>query len=109
MYSFVCVSQVSKLKVLEGDSTTRVEIQVVRMVVVMVMAFLLSWLPYAAFALSVILDPSLHINPLIATVPMYLAKSSTVYNPIIYVFMNRQVRDNTYSTQGKRIPSQLHN
>ncbi|XP_038867178.1 parapinopsin a [Salvelinus namaycush] len=85
--------QVSKLKVLEGDSTTRVEIQVVRMVVVMVMAFLLSWLPYAAFALSVILDPSLHINPLIATVPMYLAKSSTVYNPIIYVFMNRQFRD----------------
>eukprot|EP00063_Salmo_salar_P015293 XP_013990128.1 PREDICTED: parapinopsin-like [Salmo salar] len=60
------------------------------MVVVMVMAFLLCWLPYAAFALSVILDPSLHINPLIATVPMYLAKSSTVYNPIIYVFMNRQ-------------------
>nr|XP_046220924.1 parapinopsin a [Oncorhynchus gorbuscha] len=85
--------QVSKLKVLEGNSTSRVEIQVVRMVVVMVMAFLLSWLPYAAFALSVILDPSLHINPLIATVPMYLAKSSTVYNPIIYVFMNRQFRD----------------
>ncbi|CAB1336047.1 unnamed protein product [Coregonus sp. 'balchen'] len=28
------------------------------------------WLPYAAFALSVILDPSLHINPLIATVPI---------------------------------------
>lgn len=62
------------------------------MVVVMVMAFLLTWLPYAAFALSVIFDPKLYIDPIIATVPMYLAKSSTVFNPIIYIFMNRQVR-----------------
>lgn len=61
------------------------------MVVVMVLAFLLTWLPYAAMALAIILDSSLYINPLIATVPVFLAKSSTVYNPIIYVFMNRQV------------------
>lgn len=75
----------------EGGSTARAETQVACMVVVMVMAFLLTWLPYAAFALSVILDPNLYIDPVIATVPMYLAKSSTVFNPIIYIFMNRQV------------------
>lgn len=76
----------------EGGSTARAEMQVACMVVVMVMAFLLTWLPYAAFALSVIFDPKLYIDPIIATVPMYLAKSSTVFNPIIYIFMNRQVR-----------------
>lgn len=78
----------------EGGSTARAEMQVACMVVVMVMAFLLTWLPYAAFALSVIFDPKLYIDPIIATVPMYLTKSSTVFNPIIYIFMNRQVRVN---------------
>lgn len=61
------------------------------MVVVMVLAFLLTWLPYAAMALAVVMDSTLYINPIIATIPVYLAKSSTVYNPIIYIFMNRQV------------------
>lgn len=67
------------------------EVHVARMVVVMVLAFLLTWLPYAAMALSVMVDSSLHVHPLVATVPVVLAKSSTVYNPIIYIFMNRQV------------------
>ncbi|KAL1021616.1 hypothetical protein UPYG_G00015580 [Umbra pygmaea] len=92
-YIIFTLHQVSKLKVLEDGSTTRVEMQVVRMVVVMVMAFLLAWLPYAGFAISVILNPGLHIDPIIATVPMYLTKGSTIYNPIIYIFMNKQFRD----------------
>ncbi|XP_036389248.1 parapinopsin a [Megalops cyprinoides] len=85
--------QVARLHMSEGGTTARAEVQVARMVIVMVLAFLLTWLPYAAFALAVILDPELHINPITATIPMYLAKSSTVFNPIIYIFMNRQFRD----------------
>lgn len=85
------MSQVTRLQVAEGGSTNRVEVQVARMVVVMVLAFLLTWLPYAAMALAVVMDSTLYINPVIATIPVYLAKSSTVYNPIIYIFMNRQV------------------
>lgn len=81
----------TKLQVSEAGSTNRVEVQVARMVVVMVLAFLVTWLPYAAMALAVIMDSSLYIDPIIATIPVYLAKSSTVYNPIIYIFMNRQV------------------
>lgn len=81
----------TKLQVSEAGSTNRVEVQVARMVVVMVLTFLVTWLPYAAMALSVIIDSSLHIDPLIATIPVYFAKSSTVYNPIVYIFMNRQV------------------
>lgn len=75
----------------ESGSTAKAEVQVARMVVVMVMAFLLTWLPYAAFALTVIIDSNIYINPVIATIPMYLTKSSTVFNPLIYIFMNRQV------------------
>lgn len=81
----------TKLQVSEAGSTNRVEVQVARMVVVMVLAFLVTWMPYAAMALAVIMDSSLYIDPIIATIPVYLAKSSTVYNPIIYIFMNRQV------------------
>uniref|UniRef100_A0A671VYZ6 Rhodopsin n=1 Tax=Sparus aurata TaxID=8175 RepID=A0A671VYZ6_SPAAU len=84
--------QVTKLQVSEAGSTNRVEVQVARMVVVMVLAFLVTWLPYAALAMAVILDSSLYIDPIIATIPVYLAKSSSVYNPIIYIFMNRQFR-----------------
>lgn len=82
----------------QARSTYRLEVHVDRMVVVMVLAFLLTWLPYAAMALSGMLDASLHIHPVVATVPVVLAKSSTVYNPIIYIFMNRQVSSLTHSS-----------
>ncbi|KAI7797452.1 putative parapinopsin-like [Triplophysa rosa] len=91
-FSVIVVSYMRLLWTLR-QSTVRSEMQVACMVVVMVMAFLLTWPPYAAFALSVIFDPTLYIDPIIATVPMYLAKSSTVFNPIIYIFMNRQFRE----------------
>uniref|UniRef100_A0AAY4EF49 G-protein coupled receptors family 1 profile domain-containing protein n=2 Tax=Denticeps clupeoides TaxID=299321 RepID=A0AAY4EF49_9TELE len=87
--------QVVKLQMAEGGTTAKAEVQVSRMVVVMVLAFLLTWLPYASFALSVVIIPDLYINPVIAAVPMYLTKCSTVFNPIIYIFMNRQFRDCT--------------
>lgn len=81
----------AKLQIAESGSTAKAEVQVARMVVIMVMAFLLTWLPYAAFALTVIIDSNIHINPIIASIPAYLTKTSTVFNPIIYIFMNRQV------------------
>uniref|UniRef100_A0A8C5N9Q9 Parapinopsin-like n=1 Tax=Gouania willdenowi TaxID=441366 RepID=A0A8C5N9Q9_GOUWI len=67
------------------------EVLVARMIMVMVLAFLFTWLPYAAMALAVIMDSSLYIDPVIATIPVYFAKSGPVYNPIIYIFMNKQV------------------
>ncbi|XP_074498842.1 parapinopsin a [Sebastes fasciatus] len=87
-----------KVSDVNAGSTNRVEVQVACMIVVMVLAFLVTWLPYASMALAVIMDSSLHIDPIIATIPVYLAKSSTVYNPIIYIFMNRQFRGYAVST-----------
>ncbi|XP_077578231.1 parapinopsin a [Stigmatopora nigra] len=84
--------QVTKSQVSETGRMHRVEVQVARMVAAMVLAFLVTWLPYASMALAVIFDSTLKIDPLIAGIPVFFAKSSTVYNPIIYVFMNRQFR-----------------
>lgn len=62
----------------------------------MVVAFFACWLPYTALSLVVVIDPELHIPPLVATMPMYFAKTSPIYNPIIYFFSNKQVKAHRY-------------
>ncbi|KAF7665855.1 hypothetical protein LDENG_00129220 [Lucifuga dentata] len=84
------VHQVSKLVCVEGGAAVKKEIKVAFMVILMVLTFLISWLPYASLAMLVVYNPDVKIHPLVGTVPVYLAKSSTVYNPIIYIFLNKQ-------------------
>uniref|UniRef100_A0A8C2J587 Parapinopsin-like n=1 Tax=Cyprinus carpio TaxID=7962 RepID=A0A8C2J587_CYPCA len=73
-----------------GCAAARAESKVAWMVVMMVLAFLVSWLPYAALALMVVFNPDVQLPVLVKVVPIYMAKSSTVYNPLIYIFMNKQ-------------------
>ncbi|KAI3370077.1 hypothetical protein L3Q82_024859 [Scortum barcoo] len=84
--------QVSKMACVEGGAVAKGEMKVASMVVLMVLTFLISWLPYASLALLVVYNPDVEIHPLVGTVPVYLAKSSTVYNPIIYIYLNKQFR-----------------
>lgn len=81
----------------ESDTTQQAEREVTRMVIVMVMAFLICWLPYTTFALVVATNKGIVIQPALASLPSYFSKTATVYNPIIYVFMNKQVREKTIS------------
>ncbi|XP_057228031.1 pinopsin-like [Malurus melanocephalus] len=74
----------------QSDSTQQAEREVTRMVVAMVVAFLACWLPYATFALVVATNKDIVIQPALASLPSYFSKTATVYNPIIYVFMNKQ-------------------
>ncbi|XP_030308752.1 opsin-VA [Calypte anna] len=73
-------------------TTRKPERQVTRMVVVMIIAFLICWTPYAAFSILVTAHPSIKLDPRLAAIPAFFSKTATVYNPIIYVFMNRQFR-----------------
>ncbi|KAM7043501.1 LOW QUALITY PROTEIN: parapinopsin-like [Acridotheres tristis] len=67
----------------------RILLMVLVMVMVMVLCFLLCWLPYAVVALIATFgQPGL--SPAASIIPAILGKSSTVYNPIIYVFLNKQ-------------------
>ncbi|KAL0155166.1 hypothetical protein M9458_049429, partial [Cirrhinus mrigala] len=63
----------------------------VRMVLAMIIAFFICWLPYTAISVVVVVDPEIYIPPLVATMPMYFAKTSPVYNPIIYFLTNKRV------------------
>nr|BAM28747.1 pinopsin [Iguana iguana] len=76
----------------ESRTTRRAEREVTRMVIAMVLAFLVCWLPYATFAMVVATNKDLVIQPALASLPSYFSKTATVYNPIIYVFMNKQFR-----------------
>nr|ALG92545.1 parapinopsin-2 [Danio rerio]BAV78538.1 visible light sensitive parapinopsin [Danio rerio] len=73
-----------------GGAAARAEARVAWMVVMMVLAFLVSWLPYAALALTVVSKPEVQLAVLVKVLPIYMAKSSTVYNPLIYIYMNKQ-------------------
>lgn len=57
----------------------------------MIIAFFICWLPYTAISVVVVVDPEIYIPPLVATMPMYFAKTSPVYNPIIYFLTNKRV------------------
>uniref|UniRef100_A0AAR2J166 G-protein coupled receptors family 1 profile domain-containing protein n=1 Tax=Pygocentrus nattereri TaxID=42514 RepID=A0AAR2J166_PYGNA len=65
---------------------------VLLMVLIMVSCYLFCWLPYGVVALLGTFGPSGSVSPTASIVPSVLAKSSTVLNPIIYAFFNKQVQ-----------------
>lgn len=69
----------------------RREQRVLLMVVIMVLCYLVCWLPYGVMALLSTFRPSELLSPEASIVPSLLAKFSTVVNPFIYIFMNKQV------------------
>ncbi|XP_068280771.1 red-sensitive opsin-like [Nyctibius grandis] len=87
----------------ESESTQKAEREVSRMVVVMVGAYVLCWGPYTAFACFAAARPGYAFHPLAAALPAYFAKSATIYNPVIYVFMNRQFRNCILQLFGRRV------
>merc|ERR1719282_796179 len=60
------------------------------MVFVLVFVFLFCWSPYAVLSMAGILGFSSAIPVLITVLPLQMAKSSVLWNPIIYVIMNKQ-------------------
>uniref|UniRef100_A0A3Q3QK11 G-protein coupled receptors family 1 profile domain-containing protein n=1 Tax=Monopterus albus TaxID=43700 RepID=A0A3Q3QK11_MONAL len=65
--TFVFYSQLNKSVELQGG-----------MVLAMIIAFFVCWLPYTALSVVVVVDPELNIPPLIATVPMYFQVSKVL-------------------------------
>lgn len=66
------------------------------MVVVMVGSFCLCYVPYAALAMYIVNNHNHGLDLRLVTIPAFFSKSSCVYNPIIYGFMNKQVKLSIY-------------
>ena len=75
----------------ESESTQKAEREVTRMCVLMVLGFLVAWTPYATFAGWIFLNKGAAFTALTAALPAFFAKSSALYNPVIYVLFNKQV------------------
>ncbi|KAM9807709.1 parietopsin [Neosynchiropus ocellatus] len=76
-----------------GRSSQKENDHAITMVLSMLLAFFICWMPYTILSVVVVVDPDTYIPPLLATMPMYFAKTSPVYNPIIYFLTNKQFRD----------------
>ena len=72
--------------------TAKAESKMTALIFVMVIAFLIAWVPYAMVSLICAFGGSRWISPLLASAPAYLAKSSLLYNPVLYFFMYRRFR-----------------
>uniref|UniRef100_A0A8C7LBU1 G-protein coupled receptors family 1 profile domain-containing protein n=1 Tax=Oncorhynchus kisutch TaxID=8019 RepID=A0A8C7LBU1_ONCKI len=68
------------------------EHRVLVMVVAMVLVYLMCWMPYGVMALLATFGRPSLVTPEASIVPSVLAKTSTFINPVIYIFMNKQVR-----------------
>ncbi|XP_041951036.1 ultraviolet-sensitive opsin-like [Alosa sapidissima] len=74
----------------ESASTQKAEKEVTRMIIMMVLSFIVCYTPYALAALYYTLDHESEKDYRLVTIPALFSKSSSVYNPLIYCFMNKQ-------------------
>lgn len=68
------------------------EKRMAKMIFAMIIAFLVSWMPYAVVSMWAAFGDKENIPPTSTVVPAILAKCSVMWNPVIYVAMNRQFR-----------------
>ncbi|XP_076044873.1 parapinopsin-like [Oratosquilla oratoria] len=93
-FSYTNVLCTLKQAIRSGVSTgvAHAERRVAVMVVVMGITFLLAWTPYSVLALLIAFGQPHLVTPEAAAAPAIFAKSSCIYNPIIYVGLNTQFR-----------------
>ncbi|XP_041092024.1 green-sensitive opsin-like [Polyodon spathula] len=77
----------------ESATTQKAEREVTRMVILMVIGFLMAWTPYASVAFWIFLNQGADFSATLMTIPAFFSKSSALYNPIIYVLLNKQFRN----------------
>lgn len=88
----------------ESATTQKAEKEVTRMVIIMVIAFLICWVPYASVAFYIFTHQGSDFGPIFMTLPAFFAKSSSIYNPVIYIMMNKQVpAGGTGGSRGPRL------
>uniref|UniRef100_A0A8C4ZQN5 Rhodopsin n=2 Tax=Gadus morhua TaxID=8049 RepID=A0A8C4ZQN5_GADMO len=84
----------------ESASTQKAEKEVTRMCILMVLGFLVAWTPYATLTAIIFFNKGMSFTALGMAVPAFFAKSSALYNPVIYVLFNKQFRNCMLSTIG---------
>ncbi|XP_009891957.1 PREDICTED: opsin-3 [Charadrius vociferus] len=84
-----CVEDFQTVQVIK---LLKYEKKVAKMCFLMISTFLICWMPYAVVSLLETYGYSNLVTPTVAIIPSFFAKSSTAYNPVIYIFMSRKFR-----------------
>ncbi len=94
LFHYLYLYLIMKVSGVNTPMSRKREHRVLLMVITMVIFYLLCWLPYGIMALLATFGAPGLVTVEASIVPSILAKSSTVINPIIYIFMNKQVSKN---------------
>ena len=81
------------------QETIRAERAMAKVIATVTIGFVLAWTPYTVVSLMSMFGPEL-VSDVGASLPAYIAKSSSCYNPIIYVFAYEKFRANLKSLLG---------
>ncbi|KAK7916581.1 hypothetical protein WMY93_012342 [Mugilogobius chulae] len=84
----------------DSASTQKAEKEVTRMCFLMVLGFLVAWTPYASFAGWIFFNKGAAFSATSMAIPAFFSKSSALFNPVIYILMNKQFRSCMLSTVG---------
>lgn len=68
------------------------QMKLLRLTAVAIAAFILSWSPYCFVSVLSVFRGDNVLSPGEAEVPGLMAKASVIYNPIVYIVMNRRFR-----------------
>ncbi|XP_053238608.1 opsin-3 [Podarcis raffonei] len=92
LYAIRMLRCVEDLHTVQVIKILRYEKKVAKMCFLMMTTFLICWMPYAVVSLLVAYGYGHLVTPTVAIIPSLFAKSSTAYNPVIYIFMSRKFR-----------------
>nr|BBA21101.2 rhodopsin [Ambigolimax valentianus] len=77
----------------QGQNARRTEIKTAKVSLTIVLAFLLSWTPYATVALIAQFGPVELVTPYVSEIPVMFAKASAMHNPLIYALSHPRFRE----------------
>ncbi|KAM9211737.1 opsin-3 isoform 1-T1 [Dugong dugon] len=92
LYSIRMLRCVEDLQTIQVIKILSYEKKVAKMCLFMIFIFLICWMPYIVICFLVVNGYGHLVTPTISVVSYLFAKSSTVYNPVIYTFMIRKFR-----------------
>ncbi|KAJ8257216.1 hypothetical protein GJAV_G00183160 [Gymnothorax javanicus] len=91
--NLVCTVKAAAAQQQDSASTQKAEKEVTRMVILMVLGFLVAWTPYASYAAYIFFNKGVAFTPQSMAVPAFFSKTSALFNPVIYVLLNKQFRN----------------
>lgn len=76
-----------------NQEKNRAEVRIAKIAMGIVFLYLMSWSPYAIVALIGQFGPAELVTPLVSELPVLLAKTCAMHNPVVYAFSHPKFRE----------------